>query len=80
MSRGHAYIVNGKLPNFLYKNKLYENMFVMPLDIAEIKQRKHVQGNDIQDAIKPFNCYTTYYLNKLAWLIIGVNGFFILFA
>ena len=46
--------------NFLYKKGLYKNVCNV-IRFRDIKQRKHVEGNDIQDAIKPFNCYILIY-------------------
>ena len=48
----------------------FTRMFVMSLDFAEKKYRKHVHGDDIQDALSPstaifgFNSDETIYQNK----------------
>ena len=66
MLRGHNNIVYGDLRNFLYKNGIYKvskvakirNQIVMSLDNGEIEHiefgnRKHVQWDDMQDALTP---------------------------
>ena len=62
-------------------------IFVMSLDFPDQKQRKHVQGNDIQDALSPSTAIiciisdeTIYmYQNKSVCLILGVDVCFIFF-
>ena len=53
MLRGHNNVLYGGRHNFLYTRMDLTKMFVMPLDFAEIKYRKHVHGDDIQDALSP---------------------------
>ena len=51
MSMGHNNIVYGGLRNFLFKNGLYKNVFNVIRFRGNQKYRKHVPGNDIQDAL-----------------------------
>ena len=70
MFRGHNHIVYGGIRNFLYKNGLYKNVCNVIRIRGNQKYRKHVRGDDIQDALSPstaifrLNSDETIYQNK----------------
>ena len=70
MFKGHNYIVYGDQRNFLYKNGLYKNVCYVIRFRENQKYRKHVHGDDIQDALSPptamcrFNSDETIYQNN----------------
>ena len=73
--------------DFLYKNGLYKNVCNVIRFCGRQKQRRHVQGNDIQDALSPSTAIvwfiydeTILYQNESLCLILGLDGYFIYFA
>ena len=85
MFRGHNNIVYGVICNFLYKNGLC-NFFCNVIRFrGNQKYRKHVHGDDIQDALSPSTAIFSYisdetiYQNKSCCLILHVDGCFIYF-
>ena len=53
MLRGHNNIVYGDLRNFLYKNGIYQKNYNVIRFRGNRKNQKHVQWDDILDAITP---------------------------
>ena len=51
MFRGHKNIVYGGIRNFLYKNGHYKNVCNVIRFRGNKKYRKHVRGDDKQDAL-----------------------------
>ena len=70
MLRGHKNIVYGDLRIFLYKNGIYQKNYNVIRFRGNQKYQKHVQWDDIQDALTPstaifrFISDETIYLNK----------------
>ena len=70
MLRGHNNIVFGDLRNFLYKNGIYLKKYNVIRVRGNQKYQKHVQWDDIQDALTSstaiflFISDETIYLNK----------------
>ena len=83
MFKGHTKIVYGDQRNFLYKNGLYKTICNIIRFRGNQKYRKHVDWDDIQDAISPstaifwFISDETIYQNKFWCLILDVDGCFI---
>ena len=46
-------MVYGGIRNFLYNNEFYKNIFNVIRFRGNQKYRKHVHGDDIQDALSP---------------------------
>ena len=53
MMRGHNNIVYEGCHNFLYKNGFYKNVGNVNKFRKNLKYRKHVHRDDIQDALSP---------------------------
>ena len=61
---GHSNIVYGGMCNFLYKKCLYKLFCNVIRFRGNQKYRKHVRGDDIQDALSPQPLYFDLFLMK----------------
>ena len=61
MLKGHNYIVYGGRRNFLYKNGLYKNVCNVIKFRGNKTYRKHVHGDDIEDALRPSTAILIYF-------------------